>query len=167
MRSMEALRWLSVVALGIWIGGLLTLGIVVAPTVFAVAGSQGPGGGNELAGRMFGAMLDAFQLVAWVCAGLLLVSLAARAAIGPRPRRTALRTWTVVAMLAASVAVKFVVGPEIDSIRETTRGAIAALSPDDPVRIRFGRLHAASTGLMCLTVLAGLCLVWSETRDRH
>lgn len=166
MRSMEALRWLSVVALAIWVGGLLTLGLVVAPTVFAVLETQ-PGGGTELAGRVFGAILDDFQVVAWMCAGLLLASLAARAAIGPRPRRTALRTWTIMAMLAASIAVKFVIAPEIDSIRQSTNGPMATRAPDDPTRVRFGRLHAASTGLLCLTVLAGLGLVWSETRDRH
>jgi hypothetical protein len=164
---METLRWASFVALGLWVGGLVALGVVAAPEMFRVLEAQDPAGGRDTAARVFGAVLDSFQYVAWVCGGVLLVSLGVRAALGPRPRRTAIRFWTVALMLSASVAVKFVIGPRINQIRASTEGPIAALSTTDPVRVRFGRLHGASTGLMLFTVVAGLGLVWVEAKDRQ
>jgi hypothetical protein len=167
MRSMETLRWASLVALGLWIGGLVALGAVAAPEIFRALEAQDLAGGRELAGRLFGTILDSFQYVAWGCGAVLLVSLGVRAALGPRPRRTALRCWTVALMLAGSAAVKFVISPGIDDIRTSTPGPISALAAADPVRVRFGRLHGASTGLLFLTVVAGLGLVWAEMKDRH
>src|SRR5689334_21937293 len=132
MRSMETLRWASLVALGLWIGGLVALGAVAAPELFRALEAHDPVGGRELAARVFGTVLDSFQYVAWACGGVLLASLGARAALGPRPRRTALRFWTVALMLAASVSVKFFIGPRIDEIRTSTTGPISALAAADP-----------------------------------
>jgi hypothetical protein len=167
MRSMETLRWASLVALGIWVGGLITLGAVAAPELFRQLQAYEPSTGRELAGQIFGSLLQSFQFVAWGCGGVLLLSLGVRAALGPRPRRTALRCWIVALMLGASVVLKFVVGPAIDDIRRDTKGAVANLAPTDPVRVRFGRLHGGSTGLLLLTVVLGLGLVWAEMKDRH
>ena len=55
----------------------------------------------------------------------------------------------------------------IDEIREDAGGPIATLPADDPRRSDFGLLHGASTGLMLLTLTAGLGLLWAETRDVH
>lgn len=164
---MEALRWVSIVALATWVGGLVTLGAVVAPELFQLLARHDPAGGRELAAYLFGALLGSFQYVAWVAGGLLLASLALRAAIGPRPRRTALRVWTVAAMLTASVLLSLVIAPRIDAIRAETKGTIAARPADDPLRVQFGRLHGLSSGLMLATVLAGLGLLWAEMKDRH
>ena len=90
----------------------------------------------------------------------------ARAALGPRPRRMALRVWTVVAMLALSIVTAEVIAPRITRVRDRVTGPIAALDEADPRKIEFGRLHGASNGLMLVTVLAGLGLLWAETRDR-
>ena len=98
---------------------------------------------------------------------MLLASLALRAAIGPRPRRTALRVWTVAAMLTASVLLSLVIAPRIDAIRAETKGTIAARPADYPLRVQLGRLHGQSSGVMLATVLAGLGLLWAEMKDRH
>ncbi len=164
---MAFLRFVALLALAVWIGGLVALGGIAAPALFDVLETTQPVGGRELAGVLFGVILARFQYVALAMGALLVVSLALRAALGPRPRRTAIRMWTVVAMLAMSAVTSFVITPRIDAIRESVPGPIAALSPDNPQRILFGRLHAASSGLMLLTVVAGLGLVWIEMRDQH
>ena len=41
-----------------------------------------------------------------------------------------------------------------------------ALAADDPRRVTFGRLHAASTILQIVPMLGGLALLFWELRDR-
>jgi hypothetical protein len=164
---MVVLRFLSLAVLAIWIGGLAVLGTMAAPVIFAVLESHAPATGAPLAGELFGALFRRFQLVALGLGGLLMALLGLRAALGPRPRRLALRLWTVAAMLAMSLATTFWIAPRIDAIRSGVPGAVAALPPDDPRRAEFGTLHAASTGFMFATLLAGLGLLFAETHDVH
>jgi hypothetical protein len=164
---MTFLRYLALLALALWVGGLVAFGTVGAPTLFDVLEAREAAGGRELAGMLFGAMFDRFQHVAWGLGAVVLISLGTRAALGPRPRRFAVRMWTVSAMLAASVVTSFVVTPKIDAIRRDVSGPVAALSDDDLRKADFGRLHALSSGLMLVTVLAGIGLIWVEMRDAH
>ena len=117
---MTFLRYLALIALALWIGGLVALGLVAAPQLFDVLEARQAAGGRELAGELFGSIFDRFQHVAWGLGGVLLASLGTRAALGPRPRRFAVRMWTVSAMLAASVVTSFVITPRIDTIRRET-----------------------------------------------
>lgn len=164
---MTFLRYFALVALAVWIGGLAALGGVGAPAAFDVMAVSDPVHGREVAGQLFGTMLLRFQYVAWGAAVVLIASLALRAALGPRPRRTAIRIWTVVAMVAISLFTVFVIFPEIDAIRATVDGSVAALPEGDARRIAFGQWHAMSTGLMLLTAVLGLGLMWAEGRDVH
>jgi hypothetical protein len=70
-------------------------------------------------------------------------------------------------MVAGSVATTLVIAPRITSLRAETDRPIASLAEGDPRRTSFGQLHAASGGIMLLTVVAGLGLLWMEVRDPH
>jgi uncharacterized membrane protein len=164
---MSVLRFVSVVLLAMWVGGLAALGTIGAPAIFAVLEGQDPSGGRTLAGAVFGAVFSRFQHVAWVLGGLLLAVLGVRAALGPRPRRFGLRMWTIAGMLALSLVTTFGLTPRIDRLRETTPGTIASLPDADPRKIAFGRLHGLSTGFMLVTLVAGLGLIFAETRDTN
>jgi hypothetical protein len=161
------LRYLALIALALWIGGLAALGLVAAPELFDVLEARHAAGGRELAGEIFGGIFTRFQYLVWGLGGVLLASLGTRAALGPRPRRFAVRMWTVSAMLAASVATTVVIAPRIDDIRREVTGPVALLSNDDARKVTFGQLHAVSNGLMLLTMLAGVGLIWVEMRDSH
>lgn len=89
---MRALRWLYLVALAVWLGGLV---LVLA----------------------FGAIVEGLHLVAYGAGATLLVSLAMMALVGPRPRPWAPRLALVSAMLAASVVVHIPLGRAIDARR--------------------------------------------------
>jgi hypothetical protein len=160
-------RYLAFVTLALWIGGLVALGVAVAPTLFDVLSAQDAVGGRELAGTLFGRVLDAFQYYAWFFAALLLASLGGRAALGPRPRRFAVRMWTVSAMLACSLVTSFYVTPRIDTIRKDATPSVSSLADTDPRKVQFGRLHGAASAMMLLTVIAGLGLIWGEMRDTN
>lgn len=163
---MSLLRLASVLTLATWIGGLAVLGGVAAPTIFSVLEAHDPVAGRTLAGLVFGSVFERFQHVSWGLGVLLLLLLGARAALGPRPRRLAIRLWTVTAMLAMSLAAGLVLAPRIDAIRERTPGTVAGLPDTDPDKITFGRLHGLSNGLVLLTLVAGVGLFWVEMKDQ-
>lgn len=164
---MSLLRFAAVAALAVWVGGLVALGAVGAPQIFAVMEAHDPVAGRELAGELFGSIFSRFQHLAWALAAIVLGSLGARAALGPRPRRMAIRMWLAIAMLAASLTTALYITPEIEHIRETTAGPIANVEADNPQRQRFGRLHGLANGLALATMLVGGLLIWIELRDQH
>jgi hypothetical protein len=164
---MSVLRFASLVVLAVWVGGLAALGTVAAPAIFTTLESQDPSGGRALAATIFGAVFMRFQHGAWILGGILLVLLIVRAVLGPRPRPFALRIAAVTTMLAASLAAGLVVAPRIEAIRRETTGAVAALAESDARRVAFGRLHGLSNGLMGLTLLVGVWLLWAEMHDTH
>jgi hypothetical protein len=163
---MSLLRLACVLTLAIWIGGLAVLGFVVAPTLFRAMDVHDPVGGHALAGFAFGAVFERFLRLSWGFATLMLALLGARAALGPRPRRFGIRMWTVTAMLAMALGTSFILVPRINHIRDTTPGTVASLPAGDPVKTQFGRLHAISNGIMLVTLLAGVGLLWIEMKDQ-
>jgi hypothetical protein len=164
---MTLLRYAAFLGLAVWIGGLAALAGLGAPVLFEVLPAHDPAGGRELAGVVFGTLFERFQYVAWGAAIVVLASLSLRAALGPRPRRTALRIWTVLAMVAMSVFTMYVIIPHIDAIRESVDGVIAALPAADPRRIEHGRWHGLSSELALVTLAGGLGLAWAEVRDQQ
>ena len=170
-------------ALALWLGGMIVLGAVVAPALFSALGALDPVSGRLFAGEGFGAVLQRFHYLAYGAGGILLVSLSAMALLGPRPRSFALRTAIVAVMLAVAVYSGVIVLGEIDSIQRE----IAASNPADPPageptvaathrlpsslpagdarRVRFDQLHVLSTRLMMFNIVAGLMLLVWEARD--
>ena len=164
---MAFFRFVGLLALSLWMGGLATLGALTAPVLFEVLAGSDAAGGRELAGALFGAIFERFHHVSWAAGTVLLLSLAGRAALGPRPRHFGVRMWIVTAMLAASVTTALYVTPRIESLRAGASGPVASLPQEDPLRQEFGRWHAVSTGLMAFTLVAGIGLMWMEATDRH
>ena len=85
--------------------------------------------------------------------------------IGPRPRRLAIRIWTVAAMLALTVAAGRFITPRVAAIRDAAGGRVSALAESDPRRVEFNRLHGLSTAVMLVTMLAAAGLLFAEVRD--
>ena len=164
---MAFFRFAGLLALALWIGGLASLAGLAAPVLFDVLAARDPASGREVAGAVFGTLFERFQYASWIAGAVLLLSLGGRAALGPRPRRFGIRMWVAAGMLAASVTSVLYVTPRIERLRTGTSGSVASLSDDDPVRVEFGRWHAVSTGLMALTLAAGVALLWMEATDRH
>jgi hypothetical protein len=100
---MLALRYAALVALAVWAGGLVALGGVAAPSIFDVLASRQVPDARALAGAVFGETLGRFHVIAYTCGGVLVASLAARAVLGPRPRRFSPRMAITVTMLGASL----------------------------------------------------------------
>jgi hypothetical protein len=163
---MSLLRLACVLTLAGWIGGLAVLGTVVAPTVFKVLEAHDPIAGRTTAGLVFGAVFERFSHVSWGFGAALLALLGARAALGPRPRRLGIRMWTVTFMLGMSLSISFFLTPRINAIRDSVDGPVASLPDTDARKIEFGRLHGLSSGLMLVTIVAGIGLLWVEMKDQ-
>ncbi len=162
---MLALRYISLLALVVWVGGLLALGAVAAPAIFDVLATRVPADGRVLAGAVFGETLRRFHHLSYVSAGVLLASLTLRAVLGPRPRRYAIRAGLGLLMLLAVLYSAFFVEPSIARMPQEIGMAPSRLPEGDPRRVEFGRLHATSTALESVPLLGGLLLLFWELRD--
>jgi hypothetical protein len=160
---MLALRYAGVLALTLWVGGLLVLGGVAAPSIFDVVARLA--GDRGLAGAIFGETLRRFHLLTYLCGFVLLGTLLLRGVLGPRPIMFAARLSIAFLMLAASACSGFIVSGQIARAQAAIGVAPSSLPDGDPRRAAFGRLHALSTGLQLVPVLGGLFLMFRELKD--
>lgn len=162
---MLALRYLYVLALVVWLGGMMVLGAVVAPTTFQVLQSSAPSGGRALAGELFGSILGRFHYVAYAAGGTLFLSLGLMAVLGPRPPAFAIRLLLITAMLLVALYSGLIVLGSIDAIQLEVGGLPSALPAGDARRMRFDDLHQLSTRLMMVNIVGALALLYWEARD--
>jgi hypothetical protein len=155
---MLPLRFVSALALAVWLGGGVTIGLVVAPAAFATLPAID-------AATMVGETLRRFHVVAYVAGALIVLLLLVMALLGPRPHPFRTRLSVAGLMLAASLVSGLWIDGRIAALRSEIRGPVSALSDGDARRVWFGRLHGLSTALMAATVLGGVALVYWNTRD--
>ena len=161
---MRALRYIYVVALVVWLGGLLTAGAVVAPVLFRVLQAQDGAAGRAAAGEVFGAVLAQLHLVGYVSGTVMFVVLTVLRLLGPRPLAYGIRAGLLAAMLLVTAYADRVVLARAQTLQHEA-GRIDALAPTDPRRTRFDQLHQESTWLVGLVVAGGLVLAGWETRE--
>ena len=162
---MLALRYAALVMLVIWVGGLLTLGAVVAPSLFAVLAVTQPDHGRVLAGALFGDILRRFHLLSYAAGALLLGTLILRRILGPAPRRFAWRAGLATLMLAAAAFSGVIVSGRIGEIQREIGVAPSSLPEGDARRVEFGRLHGISTAAQLVPLLGGLMLMYWEIKE--
>jgi uncharacterized membrane protein len=155
---MSALRFVSLVALAVWLGGMIAIGGVAAPAAFAVLDAT-------RAATLVGEILRRFHLVSYGAAAVVLLSLTAMALVGPRPRLLGARLATAGAMLAAMLIAGLWADRRIAEMRREIGVPVASLPEDDDRRAAFGRLHGVSTLLMLAATMGGVVLVYWEARD--
>jgi len=159
------MRFVSNVLTSLWIGGLLALGYVAAPAAFSVLQAHDPAGGRALAGELFGVTLIRAQHYLLGAGVLQAVLLNVRAALGPRPREFKVQLAVLLLMIGLTGYAAFVIAPKIDAIRIAANGPIAALADGNPAKAEFGRLHGWSNGLMALTLIGAMSLMWFDRRE--
>jgi uncharacterized membrane protein len=162
---MAAVRYIYVLALVAWLGGMVTIGAVVAPVAFRSLEQRDPVEGRARAATLVGDVLRQFHTVGYVAGAVMLTALVTMRVVGPRPRGFGLRVTLIAAMLAATVATGMLVDPQIARLRASSGVPIASLPDGDARRVAFGRLHATSTSLMALAIAGGLLLCLWETRE--
>jgi hypothetical protein len=162
---MLALRFAALLMIVIWVGGLLTLGAIAAPAIFAVLAATEPGPGRALSGALFAEILRRFHLLSYAAGGLLLATLILRRILGPAPRRFAWRAGLATVMLGAAAYSGIVVSGRIGQLQRDIGVAPSSLPEGDARRLAFGRLHGLSTALQLVPVLGGLMLMYWEIKE--
>jgi hypothetical protein len=151
---MRFLYFLMLLALVVWLGGILFFGTVLAPTLFSTLPSR------ELAGSVVTRSLASLHWIAIGCGVVfLLASLAySRMATGS----AGLMAWRhllIVVMLALTLVSQYGVSPKMQALRHDMV-QIDSVAPTDARRVEFNRLHRWSTGLEQAILLMGLAVLW-------
>ena len=158
------LRYAYIVALIVWVGGLITAGAMVAPALFAVLPAEAGPEGRALAGAAFGEVLRRVLTVGEAAGVVMLVMMTVLRLLGPKPLTYGVRAVLLVGMLGATAYTAHVVLPEAEALRrELALPSKAAV--DDPRRARFDALHGLSTTLVTATAVAGLMVAAWEARE--
>jgi uncharacterized membrane protein len=162
---MLVIRYLALLTLVVWLGGMVILGLLVAPSTFRVLQATDPANGRMLAGAVFGEILRHFHLVAYACGLILLVCLFVMKFVGPPPQAFVLRSAIVFGMLVVAAYSGVPVTRELAAIQSQVAGPVSRLPATDPRRVRFDRLHRTSTALMTLNMGLGLVLLFWYVRE--
>jgi hypothetical protein len=164
---MLVIRYLALTVLVVWLGGMIVLGLLVAPATFGVlqTSASDPATGRMLAGSVFGVILRRFHLLAYGCGALLLAALFVMKFVGPPPGGFVIRVGLVVVMLALALYSGIPVSREIEQIQSQVGGPMSSLPPSDPRKARFDRLHSLSTTLMTVNIGLGLVLLYWYVRE--
>lgn len=162
---MFLLRYAAVLALVVWVGGLVALGGIAAPSAFELMAARHIPEGRQLAGALFGEMLRRFTLISYAAGGVVIVTLFARRILGPRPHRFAWRAGLAAVMLASTAYGSMVVATQIQRLQRDLAVSPSSLPGDDARRIEFGRLHGLATALQLVPLLGGLALLFWEIKE--
>lgn len=151
---MSFLRYLMLLSLIVWLGGLIFFAFVLAPTAFAVLPSR------HLAGNVVGRSLGSLHWMGIIAGVLFLVSslLYSRLSRGAT-HVFAVRHVLVCLMLALTMISQFGIIPRMDALRASI-GEIDSVPPENPVRMQFDALHVWSTRVEGGVLLLGLVVVY-------
>jgi len=160
---MSFLRFLMLLSLVVWLGGLIFLAFVEAPTVF----SPGLLPTRHMAGSIVGRSLDALHYMAIVSGIVFLTSsmIYNRMTVG-NTRPLAARHVLIALMLGLTVISQFVISPKMRAIRDEV-GVIDTLPLDSPARVEFNRLHVWSEKFEQAVLLLGLAALYFTARALH
>lgn len=145
--TLRILEPLERVILTLWVGGMWTVGFVVAPVLFTALESKTTAG--QIAGRLFGYL----SLAGLAFGVFLLAVLALQDGVGTV---RSWRAWAVLGMLLITAVGQFVILPQMDNLKRLSGGGIPATGE---IAARFGALHAVSTVLFIMNSLLGLIVV--------
>lgn len=159
------LRYLYVVALVLWVGGLVSAGVLVAPSVFGVLQAWNAAEGRVLAGLVFGDVLRRLTWLSYAMAFIMFVTLTLHRLLGARPLKYGIRVGIMTLMLLMMMAMGFYIIPEVNAIQAEVSGSVTQLAATDLRRVEFDRLHGLSNILFSITALGGLALCWWEARE--
>jgi uncharacterized membrane protein len=157
---MSLLRFLILLSLVVWLGGLIFFAFVLAPTVF----SPGLLPTRQMAGSIVGRSLDLLHYLA-IGSGIifLIASMVYSRMSTGNARPLAVRHLLIVLMLLLTLVSQFAISPRMHTIRNEV-GAIDNVAPDNPLRAEFDRLHGWSERFEGAILLLGLVALYSTAQ---
>jgi hypothetical protein len=157
---MSFLRFLMLLSLVVWLGGLIFLAFVEAPIAF----SPGLLPTRHVAGSIVGRSLDLLHYMAIASGIVFLISsmLYSRMATGT-PRPLAARHLLIVLMLLLTLISQYAISPKMHAIRNELV-VIDNVPLDNPLRREFDRLHVWSEKFEEAVLLLGLVALYTTAQ---
>ena len=157
---MSFLRFVMLLSLVVWLGGVIFLAFVLAPTVF----SPGLLPTRHLAGTIVGRSLDLLHYMSIVSGIVFLVAsmLYSRMAAGSA-RPLAARHLLIALMLLLTAISQFAISPRMHALRAKV-GVIDNVPLDNPLRLEFDRLHVWSENFEKAVLVLGLAALYTTAQ---
>jgi uncharacterized membrane protein len=153
---MSFLRFLMLLSLVCWIGGLIFFAFVLAPTVFA----PGVLPNTHLTGNIVGRALGKLHWIAILSGIVFLGSSMLYSRITDGTAHVfALRHVLLFLMLGLTLLSQFWIIPRMDALRATVTD-FATVAIDHPARVQFDALHVWSTRVEGAVLLLGLAVLY-------
>jgi hypothetical protein len=151
---MSILKFLMLLSLVVWLGGVIFFGAVLAPTVFTVLPTR------HLAGSVVSPSLNRLHWMGIISGIVFLISsmIYTRLTAGTA-HVFAARHVLVIIMLVLTLTSQFAVTPKMATLR-ASMGDIDNVAPTDPARVQFNALHIWSTRLEMGVLFLGLAVVY-------
>jgi uncharacterized membrane protein len=148
--------WLELLGLGIWIGGMVILGAVVAPTVFNTVKPV------EMAGDAMSLVFHRFNGEwVFVCIGLVVLGFIGKwLAAPPQGIRIRIEAALVTVLVLSGLYIGAILGPRMQALRQITmtdRSNGMAVA-------EFDHMHKRSVQLFSINILLGLAVLWMNSR---
>ncbi|MGA8428775.1 MAG: DUF4149 domain-containing protein [Candidatus Sulfotelmatobacter sp.] len=151
---MSFLRFLMLLSLVAWIGGLIFFAFVVAPTAFSVLPN------THLAGNVVRSALSKLHWIAIISGIIFLISsLFLSRIIDGTPHIFATRNVLTGLMLLLTLISQFGIMPRMDKLRAVVSD-FSSVATDNPMRIQFDALHVWSTRVEGAVLLLGLVAIY-------
>jgi hypothetical protein len=146
-------HFLEILSVSLWVGGMLTIGALVAPVVFSNLPIDSAG---EVMARIFHHFNREISLgLVIVLTASFLVRLLAEREGFVTPRKVKLWEGGLLLILCSiGIYVGTLLTPRIEAARATLK------QPGSPAREAFGRLHQRSERLASAGLIAGVGLLW-------
>ncbi len=157
---MSFIRFLMLLSLVIWIGGIIFFAFVVAPTVFR------PGilPSHQLAGNVVSRSLSLLHGIGITCGIVFAITSMIDSAVATGAAQPfALRHVLVYLMIILTLVSIFSIGTRMEALKKDMV-MIDAVPQDDNRRVEFNRLHVWSTRLEGSVLLLGLALLFLTAR---
>ena len=157
---MSFVRYLMLLSLVIWVGGLIFFAFVLAPTVF----HPGILPTRQLAGNVVNRSLGILHGMG-ICCGVLfaVTSMIDARVVEGRAEPFAARHLLVYTMIILTLVSMFAVGARMQVLRNQM-AVIDQVPQDDPRRVEFNRLHVWSTRIEGTVLVLGLALLYLTAR---
>jgi uncharacterized membrane protein len=148
--------WLELLGLGVWVGGMVILGAVVAPTVFNTVKPV------EMAGDAMSLVFHRFNGEwVFVCIGLVVLGFIGKwLTAPPQGMRMRIEAALVIVLVLSGLYIGAILGPRMQTLRQITLTdrsngmAVAEFDLD----------HKRSVQLFSANILLGLAVLWINSR---
>lgn len=144
----SVVKWVHLVALGVWLGSIVFFSFAVAPLVFSALPRAD-------AGRVVSAIFPVYYYVGYGCGALVLLTALLLRGSAPIPTRT----WTISAAVAGLLlAVTLYAGLVVQPRAHALRAALSDVAEASSAKVEFDQLHRRAVQLNGSVLIGALVL---------